>query len=114
MTVSVFLSATVSPYAPHTSTAAVIIFARLAGDLNICVQDAPYRGCPRGLISVSHSQSSRMDAHEIGFNLGVCSESLLGSIENRCEEDVEQYRRENTPLAKTLANLKPFRHPSPI
>ena len=40
--------------------------------------------------------------------------SLLGSIENRCEEDVEQHLCKNTPLAKTLADLKPSRHPSPI
>ena len=55
-----------------------------------------------------------MNAHEIGFDLGVYSESLLGSIENRRKEDIEQFRRKNTPLAKTLADLKPFRHPSPV
>ena len=57
---------------------------------------------------------SRTDLHVIGFDLGVCSESLLISIEDRCKEDVEQYQRKNTPLAKNLADLKLFRHPSPV
>ena len=109
--VSVFLSATVSPYAPHTSTTAVIIFARLAGDLDTIATSSWMSAGSHLRLS---QPSSRTDAHEIGFNLGVCSESLLGSIENRCEEDVEQYRRKNTPLAKALADLKPFRHSSPI
>ena len=47
----------------------------------------------RGVSSPSFTAkvAERMDAHEIGFfDLRVCSESLLGSIENRCEEDIEQ------------------------
>ena len=40
--VSVFLSATVCPYAPHTSTTAVIIFARLAGDLETIAASSAY------------------------------------------------------------------------
>ena len=38
---SVFISATVSPYAPHTTTA-VIIFARLAGDLDTIAASSAY------------------------------------------------------------------------
>ena len=40
--VSVFLSATVSLYAPHASTTAVIIFARLAGDLDTITTSSAY------------------------------------------------------------------------
>ena len=40
--VSVFLCATVNPYAPHTSTTAVIIFARLAGDLDTIAAPSAY------------------------------------------------------------------------
>ena len=65
-------------------------------------------------LRLSYSQRSRTDAHEIGFDLGICSEFLLGSIENRCEKDVEQCRCQNTTLTKTLVNLKPSRHPSPV
>ena len=40
--VSVFLSTTVSSYATHTSTTAVIIFARLAGDLHTIAASSAY------------------------------------------------------------------------
>ena len=40
--VSVFLSTKVSPYAPHLSTTAVIIFARLAGDLDTTAASSTY------------------------------------------------------------------------
>ena len=40
--ISVFISATVSPYAPHTFTTAVIIFARLAGDLDAIAASSAY------------------------------------------------------------------------
>ena len=40
--VSVFLSATVNSYTPHTPTTAVIIFARLAGDVDTVAASSAY------------------------------------------------------------------------
>ena len=110
--VSVFLFATVSPCAPHNSTSAVIIFARLAGDLDTIAASSAYSMLH--IVDLRGVSSTSLTAKGVDRLRRGSVRSLSSAVLRTAVKMLNSVGRKNTPLAKNLADLKPFRHPSPI